>query len=79
MSAFFGINRSTDETRLQGVNYDTPQISIEEALIEGVRMIEATGDSPTVRFCSPREYADRVAVSEGRMTATDFVNKWGTF
>lgn len=45
--------------------------------MEGLKAVRAARSQPFVRYCHPNEYADRVRVAEGTMTAQAFLEKWG--
>lgn len=45
--SWFGVNRSTDVTRLGGVRYDGSSYNIQEALINGAQLLSREGGRPT--------------------------------
>ena len=56
-SAFFGVDRSVDPTRLGGVRYDGSAQSIEEALIDGSLLVAREGGNPDVCITNFASYA----------------------
>lgn len=56
-TAFFGVDRSTDPTRLGGVRYDGSQQSIEEALIDASLLVAREGGLPDVCITNFASYA----------------------
>lgn len=57
-TAFFGVNRALDTTRLGGVRYDGSALPIEEALIELASLIGREGGSPDHAFMKFDKYSD---------------------
>lgn len=55
--SFWGINRSTDVTRLAGVRFDGSSESIEEALIDGSSLVAREGGKPDMCFMNFTSYA----------------------
>jgi hypothetical protein len=51
-TAFFGVDRTSDETRLAGIKYDGSAQPIEEALVDGLSLVEREGGSPDYCFMS---------------------------
>ncbi|NDC95210.1 phage major capsid protein [bacterium] len=51
-TTFFGVNRTADSTRLGGVRYDGSSQPIEEALVDGLSLLEREGGSPDYCFMS---------------------------
>jgi hypothetical protein len=49
---FFGVDRTVDATRLGGVRYDGSLQPIEEALVDGLSLVEREGGAPTHGFMS---------------------------
>lgn len=49
-TSFFGVDRTADETRLGGVRYDGSSQPIEEALSDGLALVEREGGSPEYCF-----------------------------
>lgn len=49
-TAFFGVDRTVDSVRLGGVNADYSSIPIEEALIDGAKLINSYGGAPKHTF-----------------------------
>jgi hypothetical protein len=45
-TAFFGLDRTTDSVRLAGVKYDGSAQPIEEALVDGLSLLEREGGAP---------------------------------
>jgi hypothetical protein len=56
-TAFFGLDRSVDSTRLAGVRYDGSAQSIEEALVDAMSLVQREGGSPDVIFMNPASFA----------------------
>lgn len=56
--SFFGVNRSTDATRLAGIRFDGSSMPIEEALMEGAASIARDGGRPDVAFCDYKTYVN---------------------
>jgi hypothetical protein len=54
---FWGVDRSTDATRLGGVRFDGSSESIEEALIDGAALVAREGGQPDMCFMSFASYA----------------------
>ena len=52
----FGVNRSSDATRLGGVRFDGSSMPIEEALMEGASLVARDGGAPDVAFCDYKTY-----------------------
>lgn len=57
-TAFFGVDRSVDPTRLGGVRYDGSSLPIEEALIGGASLVAREGGSPDFCFMDFESYRD---------------------
>lgn len=57
-TAFFGVDRSVDPTRLAGVRYDGSALPIEEALIEGIVRVSREGGSVSHAFLNFDKYSD---------------------
>lgn len=57
-TAFFGVDRSVDPTRLAGIRYDGSALPIEEALIETASRIGREGGSPSHCFMSFDQYSN---------------------
>lgn len=55
--SFWGVNRSTDSTRLAGVRFDGSSESIEEALIDGSSLVAREGGQPDMCFMTFASYA----------------------
>ena len=55
-TAFFGVDRSVDTTRLGGQRYDGSSDTILEALIEGMALVGREGGRPSHIFCSFAEF-----------------------
>lgn len=55
--SFWGVNRSTDVTRLAGVRFNGASESIEEALIDGSSLVAREGGQPDMCFMSFASYA----------------------
>jgi hypothetical protein len=55
--SFWGINRSTDVTRLAGVRFDGSSESIEEALIDAAALVSREGGRPDMCFMNFTSYA----------------------
>ncbi len=56
--AFFGVNRTTDSTRLGGNRSDGSAKPIEEALIDGLSLAARNGGTPSHVFCDYTSYAN---------------------
>jgi hypothetical protein len=57
-TAFFGVDRSVDVSRLGGIRYDGSSEPIEEALIGAAARVAREGGRPTHCFMSYSKYAD---------------------
>lgn len=55
--SFWGVNRSTDVTRLSGVRYNGSSMSIEEALVNGASLVAREGGQPDMCFMNFNSYA----------------------
>jgi len=55
--SFFGVDRSSDVTRLSGVFYDGSAQSIEEALIDGSSLLAREGGKPSICITSFASYS----------------------
>lgn len=55
--SFWGVNRSTDVTRLSGVRFNGSNESIEEALIDGAALVAREGGQPDMCFMNFASYA----------------------
>lgn len=55
--SFWGVNRSTDVTRLAGVRFDGSAETIEEALIDAASLVAREGGAPEMCFMSFASYA----------------------
>ena len=56
--SFFGVNRSSDATRLGGIRFDGSSLPIEEALIGGASRVAREGGKPDVCFMNYSNFAD---------------------
>ena len=56
--SFFGVNRSSDATRLGGIRFDGSSLPIEEALIGGASRDAREGGKPDVCFMNYSNFAD---------------------
>ena len=56
--SFFGVNRSSDATRLAGIRFDGSAMPIEEALIGAASRVAREGGKPNYCFMSYSKYAD---------------------
>lgn len=56
-TAFFGVDRTSDVTRLGGLRKDISAQPIEEGLIDGARMVAREGGNPDTVFMSFNRYA----------------------
>ena len=54
---FWGIDRSTDVTRLAGVRFDGSSESIEEALVDAASLVAREGGQPDMCFMNFASYA----------------------
>lgn len=57
-TAFFGVDRSVDPTRLAGIRFDGSAMPIEEALISAAARVAREGGRPDHAFMSYSKYAD---------------------
>lgn len=57
-TAFFGVDRSVDPTRLGGCRYDGSALSIEEALQQGEIFVSREGGNPSHVFMNHRDFGD---------------------
>lgn len=57
-TAFFGVDRTLDSTRLSGIRFDASAMPIEEGLIEGASLGAREGGTPDHFFMSFSKYAD---------------------
>ena len=57
-TAFFGVDRTADSTRLAGVRYDGSSEPIEEALISAASRVAREGGKPDCCFLSYAKFAD---------------------
>ena len=55
--SFWGVNRSTDVTRLGGVRFNGQSETIEEALIDGAALVAREGGQPDMCFMSFASYS----------------------
>lgn len=55
-TAFFGVDRTADVTRLGGLRYDGTSIPIEEALIDAATLVAREGGKPDTCFISYGKY-----------------------
>ena len=55
---FYGLDRSSDPTRLAGIRFDGSKLPIEEAFIKGASLCHREGGRPDVVFCSYDRYSD---------------------
>jgi hypothetical protein len=55
--SFWGVDRSTDASRLAGVRYDGSAQPIEEALIDGAALVAREGGQPDMAFVSFASFA----------------------
>lgn len=65
--SFFGVDRSTDTTRLGGLRVTGTGVSVEEALITAAARLYREGGSPNVVFLNPEHEADLDKSLSGRM------------
>ena len=56
--SFFGVNRSSDATRLGGIRFDGSSLPLEEALIGGASRVAREGGKPDVCFMNYSNFAD---------------------
>ena len=56
--SFFGVNRSSDATRLAGIRFDGSALPIEEALIEAASRVGREGGKPDYCFMSYGKFSD---------------------
>ena len=57
---FFGVDRSTDPTRLAGIRYDGSAETIEEAMIGAGALLFREGGRPDVIFMNPLSYSELI-------------------
>lgn len=57
-SLFFGVDRTSDVTRLAGIRYDGSSMPIEEALISAASRVAREGGKPDVCFMNYSKFAD---------------------
>lgn len=55
--SFWGVNRSTDPTRLAGVRFDGSAETIEEAIIDGSSLVAREGGAPEVAWVNYASYS----------------------
>lgn len=55
--SFWGVDRSTDVTRLAGVRFDGSSETIEEALVDGAALVAREGGQPDMCFMNFTSYA----------------------
>ena len=56
--SFFGVNRSSDATRLGGIRFDGSSLPLEEALIGAAARVAREGGKPDVCFINYNNFAD---------------------
>jgi hypothetical protein len=56
--SFFGVNRSSDATRLGGIRFDGSSLPLEEALIGAAARVAREGGKPDVCFMNYSNFAD---------------------
>ena len=56
--SFFGVNRSSDSTRLGGIRFDGSSLPLEEALIGAAARVAREGGKPDVCFMNYSNFAD---------------------
>ena len=56
--SFFGVNRSSDSTRLGGIRFDGSSLPLEEALIGAAARVAREGGKPDVCFVNYSNFAD---------------------
>ena len=56
--SFFGVNRSSDATRLGGIRFDGSSLPLEEALIGAASRVAREGGKPDVCFMNYSNFAD---------------------
>lgn len=71
-TAFFGVDRTVDATRLGGVRYDGSSQSIEEALIDGLALCEREGGAPTHGFMN---FANLANLKKALGTKVQYINE----
>ncbi len=57
-TAFFGVDRTADSTRLGGIRFDGSNLPIEEALVSAAARVAREGGRPDVCFLSYSKFAD---------------------
>lgn len=59
-TSYFGVDRTVDKVRLAGVTYDGSAQGIEEALIDGARIVAREGGNPDHVFMSYKDFGSLV-------------------
>jgi hypothetical protein len=68
VTAFNGVNRSVDTTRLGGVRYDGSAQPIEEALIDGTELVVREGGEPDVIVVHTKTFANLAKALGSKVT-----------
>lgn len=71
---FFGVNRTSDKTRLSGVDFNGSAEAIEEALIDGVALIAREGGNPDHCFISYLDYRNLVKSMGSKQQVLQYSN-----
>jgi hypothetical protein len=69
--SFYGVDRSTDVTRLAGLRYDASNVPIEEALVESAARVGREGGRLDHYFMSYSKYADLEKALGAKVTYVD--------
>lgn len=70
-TAFFGVDRTADVTRLGGVRFTATGLSIEEALVKAGNRVSREGGKPDVCFMNHSRYQDLVLSLGSKVQYTD--------
>lgn len=70
-SAFFGVDRTVDPTRLAGVRFDGSALPIEEALISAASRVAREGGAPDYCFMNYANFANLEKALSAKLTYVD--------
>jgi hypothetical protein len=70
-TAFLGVDRSKDVTRLGGLRYDVSALPIEEGLLDGVAYASREGVHPDYYFMNPMKYSELTKALGAKREYTD--------
>jgi len=76
-TAFFGVDRTSDVTRLGGIRIDGSSIPIEEALIKGAARIGREGGRPDYAFLNFEEFENLEKALGAKVQYTDVLTQDG--